>query len=128
MSRALTVAALAWLAACGNREALPSAIDREIELARAAVVPPAARVVSEARTTANWSLAVRWELEVEQSWADYLRGVRSRLPSAYGEADTRDGAASWSRMTSGDSFSIRVQRRADGPPLRVVVVFTAVAT
>ena len=117
---------LAWLLACGTEHGGNPASD--VRTLREETTPAGAHLVGTSPVTQNdWSVTASWDVESTMLWDQYTERVSERLVGFQRQSIDGD-RVTFVRTLAGDTYSLRVERVAPGPPLRVRVSYLSSAS
>jgi hypothetical protein len=117
------------VATCSRTSSDGDLLEREMSAVTAWLTAGHVRFVSPpARSQTSWHKAASWSAESDLVWSKLLEGLKVRTPLGYDGCEARERSIVCGRRLSGDSIYIEVKHTADGPPLRLEVRVTVVAS
>lgn len=115
--------------ACSHEDRPDRFFSTEFARVKTATLPPDAGILGDLRLDrAASSRSAGWEIESKLTWEKYVASVEGLLAGyRRQEEHERAAAVSFTKRADGDSFSVSLEKLANGPPLKVRVTFVAAA-
>lgn len=116
-------------ATCARSSSDGDFLEREMGTVSAWLTAGHVRSVSPpARSQTPWHKTASWSAESDLAWDKLLEDLKARTPIGYDRCDARESSLVCVRRLFGDSIYIEVKHTAGGPPVRLEVRLTAMAS